>query len=211
MNSLFSGVSAQGAHMLNEFITLFISPILKKYGFKKQGLKWNRTVGDVIQVIDIQKQKYGQLHFTINVGVLHTHCGNAFEIDMTKFINEVVCFPRFRLKNYVLDSQFGNGEWWPIGEEVQWQMVGGEVSMSLERILLPVLDEVNSAATVLKFAEVFSRPNLPPPQVLQKSILLYLMGEVDESQKLIEVIASGNSWEKRAGFVRIYIRKLSNE
>lgn len=199
---------AQEVPMLNDFIKLFISPILKKYGFKKQGLKWNRTVGDVIQVIDIQKHHLDQLYFTINVGVLHTHCGHAFEIDMTKFINEVFCFPRFRLKNYVPDSQFGSDEWWPIGSELQWAGVGEEVSRALEQILLPELDKVDSAAAVLEFSKTFRRSYFPPPEQLLMAILLYLVGKVDESEKLIEVVAASDSWEKRAEFVREYIRAL---
>ncbi|WP_237158675.1 DUF4304 domain-containing protein [Shewanella khirikhana] len=166
---------------------------------------------DVIQVIDIQKQHLDQLYFTINVGVLHKHCGQAFEIDMTKFINEVVCFPRFRLKSYVFDSQFGNDEWWPIGSELQLAGVGEEVSRALEQILLPELDKVDSAVAVLEFSEVFRRSYFPPPEQLRMAILLYLVGKVDESENLIEVVAASDSWEKRAAYVRSYIAELPSE
>ena len=52
---------------------IYIVPSLKKGGFKKRRLAWNRSRGKFIDVINVQKSRWNEPDdesFTINVGVV---------------------------------------------------------------------------------------------------------------------------------------------
>ncbi len=58
--------------IMEHFIKEYISPFLRKKGFLKKGLTWNKTVGNVVYVINIQKSKFSkedEIDFTLNIGI----------------------------------------------------------------------------------------------------------------------------------------------
>jgi len=87
--------------MLNNLIESHVAPLLKRHGFKKKEMTWNKSVDDFVQVIDFQLSSYSdekEESFTINVGVLCTEVWKiCWQKEPPKFVKEDDCFPRVRI------------------------------------------------------------------------------------------------------------------
>ncbi|TQV66923.1 DUF4304 domain-containing protein [Exilibacterium tricleocarpae] len=187
--------------MLEELIRLFIAPFLKRIGFKKKGMTWNREANGVVHVIDIQPtrpRENGSEPFTINIGIFMNELWQLFwGKDAPQFIKEEDCYPRFRL-GYLL-SEFDpkcRDKWWDIQSQKEIETVWKELETLLIGDCLPFFNRIESASDVLDVS-INAKPSMPAEK-LSHAILLNMAGRKAESDQLISDFCSDPHWGARA-------------
>ncbi len=196
--------------MLKELIRLYISPLLKRQGFRKKGNIWNRDVGGIIHVIDIQstmRRADGSESFTINIGVFINELWQLFWAKgAPKFIKEENCYPRFRL-GFLL-SEFdtkSRDKWWNINSQDQIESIGKELEVAFIEECLPFLNRIVSECDAL---EVSINTNFSMPvEKLSHAILLNLLGKRVESDQFIDSLISDSHWGVRATEIKERLAK----
>jgi len=191
--------------LLKELIRLYISPLLKREGFKKRGNTWNKEVNGVIHVVDIQSARPrvdGSESFTINIGVFVKELWQIFwATDLPKFVKEVNCYPRFRL-GYLLSGfdTKSRDKWWDIESKDQIESVGSQLEMVFKEQYLPFLDKISSMSDVLDISNS-TKPSMPMEK-LSHAILLNMVGDKAESDRLIDGLSSDSHWGARAADIK---------
>jgi len=85
-----------------------LAPLLKEEGFRKRGLTWNRSDGNFVDIINIQKSAYGtrdDVSFTVNFSLASP------PDDPRKFVSEMCGVRRLRIGS-LMGSELDH--WWKL-------------------------------------------------------------------------------------------------
>lgn len=186
--------------MLKELIQLYIAPFLKRLGFRKKGMTWNREVNGIVHVIDIQSRRQrvdGSESFTINIGIFVNELWLLFwNKDVPLFVKEENCYPRFRLGYLLSNFDPKRDKWWDIRSKEEIEKTGKELETLFTDKCLPFFDQIKSISDVLDIS-VVAKPNMPADK-LYHAILLNILGNKTESEQLIGGLCSDTHWGDRA-------------
>jgi hypothetical protein len=184
--------------MINEIIRVYINPDLKKEGFKKQGLTWNRKQGDIVHVFNLQKGRKradGSVSFTLNLGIC---VQDIWEIcwakSFPKLVKEEECFPRLRIglligefKPKILDK------WWILSGTSDIEIVGLEIRKIINQKCLPFFKQFQTIENVEIFVDSSIQIRFPLEK-LYYSILKKLTGDDMTYRKIISEVENSEHW-----------------
>jgi len=189
--------------MLKDLVKMFVSPLLKRHGFKKKRLTWNKTTADGFnQVVDFQVSKFScpeEESFTINLGVFFPDVWRkCWAKEPPKFVNEEDCFPRVRVAQLLNGfSQESTDYWWTCNTEVEIDKVGKEIEVLLEKECLPFLDKMLNIQNVIRLYSSGS-VKLTPIEKIYLAIMKYSTGDIDSSIELLKEVSNiSNVWANR--------------
>ena len=96
------------AKALIEQVDKFLTPL----GFERKGALWNRKIGSIVEVIDVQVSKAGDTA-TVNAGVLQPDIYEAcWGKEPLGFIEEPFCTVRARVGELMGEYDL----WWPLDD-----------------------------------------------------------------------------------------------
>lgn len=190
-------------------IAKIVSVPLKKGGFVKKGLTWNRNHGRLVQVVNLQRFRFssaGKFSVTLNVGIWMEHVWKTCWFKaVPPVIKEEECFPRFRLARLLSNfSTKRKDHWWDGSSPDDAQKVGKELAVLIEDRVLPFLEQYKTEAEVKEL--VTANPSLvsQPVDKIYLAILAHWMGEKTLCAKLLDELKDKKlqAWEERANDVR---------
>lgn len=165
--------------MIDDIVRTFVAPHLKEQGFKKNGLTWNRAVNDIVQVINIQKDRYStkdETRFTINVGIFVADVWNVcWSKPIPRFVRELDCYPRFRI-GFLLNGLAPSyrDKWWSVAVGVD-DDIGCEIGEIVASQCIPFYDSLKTTHEVALFVRDKFRDKLPLEQI-QRAVLFRICG-----------------------------------
>jgi hypothetical protein len=134
-----------------------IDRLLRPLGFIKKKAVWNRKVGSLTDVIDIQDSK-GRDSLTINAGVFRRDFFKfCWDIPIPTFVREPMCTVRSRIGNL-----FGSKDvWWDQNDP---NMIP-DILEKLSTYVLPFLEQMHSSKAMEEFLDKTNviKQRYPPP------------------------------------------------
>jgi hypothetical protein len=165
---------------------------LRELGFFKDGLVWNRSSGEVVEVIDLQVSK-SKSEVTINCGVFHKE---AYSIvwgrELTGIAEEPLCVIRARVGELV----DGHDTWWEISDEA----TKDALTRAVAEYCLPFLEKVRSARGMEEYLEKTAmKQKYPLPRIYLATIQV-LNGKREAGCSLLADIQKSavGDWRGRA-------------
>jgi len=202
--------------LLKQVVDEFISPQLKAAGFQNRGQTWNRDLGEIVHVIDVQESRWSSAdksRFTLNIGVMLRQIEwILWGTDSRGFVSESSCFPRFRI-GYLPGVDAGYDSWWELRNKLDIDDVGPEVERLIGERCIPLLDRCRTNSAVLEIAGDADEWKHPAER-LAFAILLCLRGRKEDGEDLLgELNADGKlkAWHARLREVQDRLSKCSFE
>jgi hypothetical protein len=155
-------------HMLREWVT----PLLKKHGFKKAGLSYETENPETIVIINYQRSRDGQScdRFTVNLGI---GSKRIFEIEDRRVSNRTpveLSHWRMRLGRALAEP---SNAWWELCDAADMAQVGHEQREILMNRALPLLERMASDAALREEWKQGKAPGLTElERLLNLSVLL---------------------------------------
>lgn len=184
--------------MISEFVQTVVAPILKSHKFRKNGFRWDRSLGDIVQVITIQASQWNDEaghSFTLNFGVCVKQVWMIIHgTPLPRTIPECECFPIFRVGDVMDDNSIDL--WWTI-EDFAPEELSREVQKVIRETVIKILDNCNSVEKVLSLV-IERKKRLHPYEMISYSVLNFLCNKQDEAKKILDEMLEGNKskfWE----------------
>lgn len=166
--------------MNKKHLILALDALLKPIGFTRRKSAWNRRIEDVIEVIEAQVSKSGDM-VTLNAGVLDPTVHKAIWCEEPPdFVEEPLATVRARVGD-LLDQK---DRWWELGSDEATD----DVADAVAQVLLPFLERMRSRGEMafwLDRAEVVKRRQ--PAEILGLAVLKCLVGRHAEGCQLLAV------------------------
>lgn len=172
-----------------------LDELLLPLGFRRQLDVWNRRVGPLVEVIDVQVAKVGG-RMTVNVGALdpdlYSQCwGQA----PPSFVRDPQCTVRTRLGPLIDGSDF----WWPMGSPGLCNAVEAYAVPFLERMHAPgAMEEFLMSSTASKKKHPY------PPPVIYVALLMDKRGDRSGACALLDELQ-----ERVLGAWRTRVREIA--
>ena len=180
------------AKTLIEQVDKFLAPL----GFERKKSLWNRKVGFIVEVIDVQVSKAGGTA-TVNAGVLQP---DVYEACWGKkplgFIEEPFCTVRTRVGELIGEHDL----WWPLNDSQTPRVVIDVLSAHV----LPFLKKMQSPAAMEEF---LSEPSMlqqkPPTPKIYLAILKHRRGDATTACAILDEVRKKafGEWQNRAAMV----------
>ncbi len=170
---------------------------LKPLGFLRKGSAWNRKIGSVVEVVDLQLSSTGD-RVTVNVGVLDSNVYTVFwGAKIPNFIEQPICTVGLRIGELI----DGRDKWWLLSDSNADVEIVGEVNSRV----LPFFQKMHVSHAMenwLVTNDVRKKKYLPP--IINLAILMIRRGATDEGCKLFDEIQA-----KPAGLWKVRIAEIS--
>jgi hypothetical protein len=168
---------------------------LAPLGFDRRNVTWNRTVGQLIDVVNLQVSKEGNA-VTINAGVADPEVyAICWGDELTRSVDEPSCTVRARVGRLLDDIDV----WCPIDDP--------ETSEQIEdvgtRAVLPFIERMHTRESMADFLDTDpARPGYPPP-VIYLAILRHLTGDKRGACEILDALSrtARGAWETRVAEV----------
>jgi Domain of unknown function (DUF4304) len=148
-------------------LAVALDPSLRKLGFKRSGVTWNRRTGPLVDVVNIQTAKGGGDVF-VNLGVAEDSIFlNRWERPLPNVVDEANCAARIRLGTLVTGADMS---WDPLDPDAAQDIVA-----RLESLGFAFLESMHDPATMAEFAK--ARPGLVPVEMLTVALVLNRAGD----------------------------------
>lgn len=188
--------------MINELIKNYISPDLKKEGFNKQRLTWNRKQGEIVHVINLQKGRKhsdGSVDFTLNLGLfvseIWTICWGK---SIPKTVKEEDCFPRLRIGLLLADfNPMCIDKWWILSSIPEIEVVGLEIKEIINQKCFPFFQQFQTKEIVERFVDSSIQIRFPLEKLCY-SILKKINGDDNTSRNIIGQLENDEYWGTKA-------------
>ena len=173
-------------------ITDPLDALLRPLGFVKRQATWNRRRTTFIEVIDVERSKFGDL-VTVNAGVLNVKVHEAFAGTVVpSFVREPICHVRTRIGRLLT----GTDKWWPVDDP----MTATEITSLVKSRVLPFLDSMRSMQDMEHFLvrQRVTTKRYPPP-VIYLALLVNELGDQPRACGLLEDLRlrTGGAWRAR--------------
>ncbi len=136
-----------------------VAPLLKKNGFKKKKLSWNRARGSFVDIIDIQElpgSTEDNERFVLNVGVfIPAYYETVWGQPYKGFAQEADAIFRTRLGD-LLEGEFSeriNRTFIALDSDLDVLAVGEELSLAMGKKVLPCLDSFTDYRSLHDFID----------------------------------------------------------
>ena len=197
---------------LNDIVKESISPMLKGYGFRKNGLTWNRNRSEMTDVLNLQISKGSNeqsVEFTINCGLF---CPPVWEIvwatPVPKRVKEDHCFPRGRINSFLSScDKMPLDLWWTVKSASCGRDISQEVRKTIEGVYLPKTELLNTIDNIWSFVEPM-KFRFPIDTLYKASIAGLLEGE-HSARKHLLAIEGNPHWAQRVDLLMQNLHQAS--
>lgn len=191
---------------IDEIVRHSIHPFLRERGFIRKGRTWNRDLGEVRHVINIQTDARFERDdldrspipssFTVNLGVFIPYYYETMWSEATppSFIKEDVCPIHYRMRDPDDPRQ---EHWWFVDTATDIETVGRDVANALIRDGLPFVDGLGSLRAILEW--LGQRESY---HYLVLAVLLLHFQNVDGARRIIEKMPQTPGWQANVGILR---------
>lgn len=182
MTSLFKRKQLrEPSDAIDQIVTIYIAPLLKKEGFKKTGRTWLREFDDYSLVINVQARRWNSTgtsaEFTLNYGIyIPSTYEQLFGMQKPKSPKEYDCLIR---KRVVGDD--GRELWLDVYDYDDTEILGQEVESKITDQCLRMFNEVKSLVNIADMM----RPDLStgtPWSLLASALLNAELGNIKEAE-----------------------------
>lgn len=139
--------------LVNDFSDIIketVAPGLKKLGFKKSNLIFNRTVNSIVQIIRVQKSQWNhpdRLAFTVNYGffndIIFERSRN--KKSTSKFISEYTAFAFGRIGHLIYNQDY----WYELTRDKERTSSQNQIKRDLHDALLPLMEQYTTIDSFL--------------------------------------------------------------
>lgn len=193
--------------MLKGIVKEYVAPLLKRHGFKKKDMIWNKHLHGVIQVADFQLSRFNdddKESFTINLGVFDPVVWErCWGKSSPKFVKADDCFPRLRIGQLLGDTPTESVDhWWSLNSETDEEVLGKKITELLERKCLPFLGQMSDYRRIIEFYNA-NTLHLMPIEKIYLAIIQNVIGNISSSNALLnDVTDNSKAWANRVNIVR---------
>jgi hypothetical protein len=192
----------------------YVAPLLKKNGFKKKKLSWNRARGSFVDIIDIEElpgSTEDNERFVLNIGVF---IPDYYEVVWGQpykgFAQEADAIFRTRLGD-LLNGKFSeriNGAFIELDSDTDVLTVGEELSSAIEKKVLPCLDSFTDYRSLHDFIDNIDgwQKDYPLMQIYF-ALLKQSLGEKESAIAILDDVISGKNraWATHAQRIKFNI------
>ena len=141
----------------NEIVKSCFHERLKPLKFKKKANNFYRDLGEIGQIINIQKSMFGSkenISFTVNIGIFSPiYWGSEYNFkgdsEPPAYPTEPVSIIRTRIGRFI----DGKDKWWDLDQRTNVETIKSELTETLENKILPYFEKIESNDSLLKFIE----------------------------------------------------------
>lgn len=174
-------MKTQAEQKFHEIIKTCFHEKLKPLKFKKKANNFYRDLGELGQIINIQKSMFRskeEISFTVNIGIFSPLFWNAEYNHQNEqppiYPTESVCAIRKRIGKFLQ----GKDTWYELNKTTNTEPIQTEILQTLEKKILPFLEKVNNNEKLIKYLE-------NEYQNYNKNYLRFILyGELKQTNKL---------------------------
>ena len=126
--------------VIKSIVASTMTPDLKQLGYRKNAFTWQKTVDDVVKVVNVQLSRYNQSHesqFTINLGIYHGRFHQERGMPMPeKGVREYNCDVRVRIGELMGKTDY----WWVVAYNKENDKVRDGVRHNVTHHALPWIE-----------------------------------------------------------------------
>lgn len=192
-----------------------IHHFLKPKGFKKRGLNFKRTVGELSHVLNIQRSQYNSqsdIKFTINLGIFSPdYYKIEYDYNFEKE-NKIPDFPReydsiIRLRIGAL--RYEEDKWYKVNSNTDIRQIIKEMDEDINKFILPFFDKISTIESLLNELKL-GKITGHPPQILKRFLLLVELGKFDEAKEELKKLSIESRTEWAEKKIHKCIEKMEN-
>jgi len=197
---------------IDKLVKEHIAPLLKKNGFKKKKLSWNRARGSFVDIIDIQElpgSTEDNERFVLNIGVFIPEFHELLWGQSYKgFADEAAAVFRSRL-NDLLKGEFSekiNTPFITLDSDLDILTVGEELSLAIEKKVLPCLDSFADYQSLHDFIDsIDSWQKDYPLMQIYFALLKQSLGEEEAAIAILDGVITGKNkaWAAHAQRIKM--------
>jgi len=185
---------------IDELAKEHVGPLLKKNGFRKKRLSWNRARGPFVDIIDIQElpgSTRDNERFVLNVGVFIPDFYEAVWGKPYKgFAQEADAVFRVRLGG-LLEGEFSgrvNGSFINLDTESDIREVGEELYLAIEKKVLPRIESFSDLQSLDSFVDSMGgwQKDYPLMQIYS-ALLKQSLGDKDAAIATLDGVIAGKN------------------
>lgn len=139
--------------VIDEIVRQGVAPFMKELGFSKKGNTWWQSYERVIEVIDIQKDRFNDgfvARFTVNLGLYWPEVQKAIAQEARSFPPKTPdCTVSERL-GLLFDE--GRDFWWTVGPQTDVHGIGRDCVVKIQDFGIPWLRSGHDLSTTLSYA-----------------------------------------------------------
>lgn len=191
-----------------------IGPLLQSAGFQKRGSIWNRILPKLTHVVQLQRSRTStakQVDITLNVGVWNRQVWTICKGKTPpEFIDEVECFPRFRVGKIIGAFRDRSIDvWWTLLFDSEMTATHTEIQDAIRTHVLPFLDNFTSLTDVKRFCDTTPFLMLPADR-LYLAILSFIEGDKSQSESILNSFRDQRleAWAPRVNEIRERLASL---
>lgn len=178
-------------------VVMRINSILEPMAFRRRKTTWNRSSGELLDVVNVQFSKATN-SATMNAGALNPSVyRTCWGRPPNQFVEEPHCTIRARV-GQLLD---GKDIWWNLGDEDACEKMGD----CIRTIVLPFLEHNHTPTAMEQYlSDHQAGKHKHAPETIYLAILKYELGRKQEACALLHELQQriiGN-WKARVGEVR---------
>lgn len=202
--------------VLDTLVHVAIHPLLKSHAFQRRKLTWNRRLGEITQVIDLQTGRWGthrHLDFTFNVGLFVPSVYEAvWDKRSPSFVSISACAYVVRAADLAAGGNLVSSttdEWWDITSDTDLATLRASVTEALTLRVLPFLEHHTSERSVLALllAKAGMRGDGGQESVYA-AVILQNMGESVRAAQLLKAVVVGDRFDGWGPKAAIVARRL---
>ena len=181
---------------IDEVIKLGVVPPLKQIGFKKKSRTFHRAVGETIQAINFQANKYNEGasgSFTVNMGVYMESIAELTDGILSETPHPSASTVWIRLGHLLPDP---GDKWWELNPDIESQDVARDLEEALMNHGVPSLDRTSTREGM---REAFSKRPYTNFHPRAPIALELLDGNTERAAALLRARMEEGSWNP--GFV----------
>lgn len=182
-----------------------INKRLKSEGFRANGTKLIRKVGEVLILLQFQRSQWNskdECRFTINVGISLDALRTYFDDEQSGGSDEIsreMCHWHRRI-GWLLPVQ--SDVWWTIHEDDDAELLSSEISTAIMNSVLPQLESLTKAEAFVKLWKSEKLSGLVEYQrLLNLARLLTVLGRNEEAHEVVmtlEQSSADKAWSAAA-------------
>lgn len=168
----------------DEILKNLVFPFFKELGFKKNGNGFNKKIGEITQVVNIQKSRWNNkdnVSFTFNIGFFSAEIYIDFwNKGIPKFIKDYDCQITYRLGQLTKGSDY----WYELNERIEKANLEIEIYENLNNYLKPFIEKTIDLNSLKELIQTDKYAEMTTAELYKIKIFLKV-GEIEKGKELL--------------------------
>jgi hypothetical protein len=168
----------------DEILKNLVFPFFKELGFKKNGNGFNKKIGEITQVVNIQKSRWNNkdnVSFTFNIGFFSAEIYIDFwNKGIPKFIKDYDCQITYRLGQLTKGSDY----WYELNERIEKANLEIEIYENLNHYLKPFIEKTIDLNSLKELIQTDKYAEMTTAELYKIKIFLKV-GEIEKGKELL--------------------------